>query len=182
MGESEDVRFDKLLRLISVYWQEAQKCRESKAFLAGCVMIGAALEAMLLAFAMCHQKEALSAENAPRKDGRVKSLRNWSLRDLLAVADELGWLPSGLSPRDEWDEARAEIGDYAELVRRIRNFVHPACYASELSGEQITDRHWEFCFEILCTASDYLLGKLGGSIREELKARSAGGSHTLKDV
>lgn len=96
-----------------------------KAYLAGCLMIGAALEASLLAFANCYPDEALSSTVAPNKGGTIKPLAEWSLAELLAVAKERGWLPSSLSLSEEWDEKKAHIGDWAEILRQIRNLIHP---------------------------------------------------------
>jgi hypothetical protein len=160
---------NKVLRLVRVYLREAEKCRDSKAFLAGCVMIGAAFEALLLAFANCYPDEASTSQAAPRRQASVKPLLDWSLAALLAVAKERSWLPSGLSRDDEWDGARAQIGDYGEVLRQIRNLVHPVRYAIDFPRGQITERYLETCFEILYVASDHLLNKIEHSIREAIK-------------
>jgi hypothetical protein len=161
--------YNEVLRLAGVYRREAERCRDSKAFLAGCVMIGAAFEALLLAFANCYPDEASTSQAAPRRQGSVKPLLDWSLADLLAVAKERSWLPSGLSRDDEWDGARAQIGDYDEVLRQIRNLVHPVRYAIDSPRERITGRYLELSFEILDVASDYLLNKIERSIREAIK-------------
>lgn len=70
---SDDV-FNEVLRVFRVYQREAERCRDNRAFLAGCAMIGAALESMLLAFAACYFDEAEAAQAAPRRRGAVKLL------------------------------------------------------------------------------------------------------------
>ena len=40
--EEEEREFWRLYRF---YWREAERCEEAKAYLAGCVMLGSALEA-----------------------------------------------------------------------------------------------------------------------------------------
>ena len=50
--ELKEELFQELLRICRLYHREAQRCMEAKSYLAGCVMIGAALEADLIA--MCH--------------------------------------------------------------------------------------------------------------------------------
>jgi hypothetical protein len=158
-----------VVQLARVYRREAEKCLDSKAFLAGCMMIGAALEALLLAFVNCYPDEASTSQAAPRRKGSVKPVFKWSLADLLAVAKERGWLHSGLSLDDEWDDARAQIGDYGEVIRRIRNLVHPARYVSDFPRKRITACYLESCFEILEVAIDYLQNKIEGSIREAIE-------------
>jgi hypothetical protein len=167
---------NEVLRLAGDYRREAEKCRDSKAFLAGCIMIGAAFEALLLAFVNCYPDEASTSQAAPRRQGSVKPLLDWSLADLLAVAKERIWLPSGLSLDDEWDEARAQIGDYGEVIRKIRNLVHPARYAIDFPRKRITGRYLESSFEILDVASDYLQNKIEGSIREAIEQDPEGGA------
>jgi len=161
--------YNEVLLLVGYYRREAEMCRDSKAFLAGCIMIGAAFEAMLLAFVNCYPEEASTSRNAPRRKGSVRPLLDWSLADLLAVAKERMWLPSGLSRGDEWNEARAQIGDYGEVIRDIRNLVHPARYAIDFPRKRITGRYLEASFKILDVAIDYLQNKIEGSLREAIE-------------
>jgi hypothetical protein len=163
--ELDDETYDEIIRLSGLYYRQAERCRESRAFLAGCVMVGAALEAMLLGFMDCYSDEAALSAEAPRRHGRTKPISDWSLAELLAVARERGWLPSGLSPDEDWDDAKADIGDYGEVVRQMRNLVHPARYAEDFPRKRITQRYLESVFEILDAASDHLLAKLGHSLR-----------------
>jgi len=77
--ELPDRIFNEIIRLSRQYYREAEKCREANAFLAGCIMIGSALEAMLLAFANCYPEEASNSTAVPRKrNGVVKPLIDWS--------------------------------------------------------------------------------------------------------
>jgi 7,8-dihydro-6-hydroxymethylpterin-pyrophosphokinase len=161
---------NEVIRLSRYYHREAHKCRDSKAYLAGCVMMGAALEASLLAFLNCYPDEVLHSTHAPTRQGATKPLAQWALADLLAVAKERGWLPSGLSLDEEWNGARAQIGDYAEVLRQIRNLVHPAQYTLSLPHKRITKRYLEMSFEIFEVATEYLLSKLNESLRAALEA------------
>ncbi len=52
-------QYNEVFRLSRAYYREAHRCRDGKAYLAGCVMMGAALEASLLAFVDCYIDEAL---------------------------------------------------------------------------------------------------------------------------
>jgi hypothetical protein len=164
-----DEMHEEIVRLAGVYYRQAERCRESRAFLAGCVMIGAAFEAILLGFMNCYPDEAASSQAAPRRRGRTKPIADWSFAELLAVAKERGWLPSGLSLDEDWDDAEADIGDYAEVVRQIRNLVHPVRYAEDFPRKRITERYLESLFEILEVANDHLLSKIGESLRAAFK-------------
>ncbi len=165
---SHDV-FNEVLRLARQYHREAQKCEDAKAYLAGCVMVGAAFEAMLLAFMSCYSRQASKSSAAPRKGNSVKPLIRWSLAELLAVAKERNWLPAGLSPNDDWDQAKAKIGDYGELIREFRNLAHPARYAIDRPRSRITKKYLEAVFEILEVAHDYLQYALNISLRKTIE-------------
>ena len=47
-----------LYRLSRFYWQEALRCEEAKAYLAGCVMLGSALETLLILMINIYAAEA----------------------------------------------------------------------------------------------------------------------------
>ena len=125
-------QYNEVLRLARAYQREAHRCRDSEAYLAGCIMMGAALEASLLAFVNCYPDEALRSTIAPTKGGIIKPLAHWSFAELLAVAKERGWLPSGLSLGEEWNDKKAQIGDWSEVLRQIRNLIHPARHMLDL--------------------------------------------------
>jgi hypothetical protein len=157
--------FDEVLRLARLYYGEAKKCQDAKAFLAGCVMIGAAFEALLLSFADCYPDEVMNSKVAPRANGEVKPLINWSLSNLLDVAKDQNWLPAALSTDEDWNDAKAQIGDYGEVIRLIRNLVHPARYATDMPRKRITKKYLERSFEIIDVANDYLMDRIGKSFR-----------------
>ncbi len=152
--------YNEVLRLIRLYTREAHKCRENKTYLAGCIMAGAALEATLLAVANCLPEDASASPVAPRKKGNIKPLVEWKFHELLAVARAREWLPAGLSPEEEWDSVRARIGDYAEALRQIRNFVHPIRYALDFPRKRITIKHIRSSFQIAEAANDHLMNRI----------------------
>jgi hypothetical protein len=174
--ELSDEVFNEILRLSRQYHREAEKCRDAKAFLAGCILIGGAFEAMLLSFANCYPNEAFDSISAPRIRGRVKPLIDWSLANLLTVAKERGWLPSALSTDEDWDEAKAQIGDYGEIIKDIRNLVHPARYAIDMPSKRITKKYLEAVFEIIKVAHEHLLGRINESLREAIEKQEVKGA------
>ena len=56
-----------LYRLQRFYWHEALRCEESKAYLAGFVMLGSALETLLILMVNCYPDEAQQAWQAQMK-------------------------------------------------------------------------------------------------------------------
>jgi hypothetical protein len=87
-----------LYRVSRVYWKEALRCEEAKAFLAGSVMLGSALETLLILMVNCYPEEAELTGLAPKGP-----LLKWELADLLKVAKAANWLPSGLTLGGDWD-------------------------------------------------------------------------------
>ena len=145
-----------IMPLAIQYKKEAKKCFSAKAYLSGCVLMGAAMEAILLSTANCFPEIVTSTKHAPKKNGKIKRLDKWKLNELLAVAKELNWLPSELSPEDEWNSANAKIGDYVDVVQKIRNLIHPVRYLDDFGRKRFTKKYLEACFVIVDTANDYL--------------------------
>ncbi|HEY6347092.1 MAG TPA: hypothetical protein VIY49_36845 [Bryobacteraceae bacterium] len=131
-----------LYRLKRLYWREVVRCEESKAYLAGCVMLGSALETLLVLMINVHAYEAEQTGKVPTAKGKPKPLLEWKYIELLRVAKAAGWLPSQLDPdHDGWSGKEARIGDHAEVVRMVRNLVHPAGYASEHYRRRVTAKY-----------------------------------------
>jgi hypothetical protein len=160
----EDAELKELLRLLRFYNREAGKCEAGKAFLAGCIMLGAVLETMLILVIHCYADDVLGCSGLPRKKGQVKPLLDWKLIELLRVAKELGWLPSRLRLDEAWNARQAQIGDYAEALRQLRNVVHPGGYLEELRGRRMTQQYLAGSFHILEAARQHLLEVLNASL------------------
>jgi hypothetical protein len=86
-----------LWRLQRYYWKEAQRCEEGKAYLAGCVMLGSALETILILMISLYDDEADQTGRVPHHKGEPKPLLKWDFIDLIAVAKTAGWLPESVS-------------------------------------------------------------------------------------
>jgi hypothetical protein len=67
-----DEEENELYRLQSFYWQEALRCEQVKAYLAGCVMLGSALETLLILMINCHSDEAERTGKHPVLRGKAK--------------------------------------------------------------------------------------------------------------
>ena len=111
-----DEQEKELSRLSRFYWQEALRCERAKAYLAGSVMVGSALETLLILMVNCHPEEAEATGKIPTNKRQPKPLLTWKLAQLLEVATAANWLPGGLNPGDGWNARKARVGDYADLV------------------------------------------------------------------
>jgi hypothetical protein len=62
-----------LWRVSRFYWQEALRCARVKAYLAGCVTLGSALETLLILMINCFSDEVERTGQIPLKKGVPKS-------------------------------------------------------------------------------------------------------------
>jgi hypothetical protein len=159
-----------LNRLSRFYWQEALRCEKAKAQLAGCVMLGSALETLLILTINCYSDEADLTGKVPTVKGKPKPLLNWKYIELLRVAKAANWLPSALDLEDEWSGRKARIGDYAEVVRMVRNLAHPACYVADHYRSRVTRKYLQRQFEVVLLCRDWLAERNNKSLREHMKA------------
>jgi hypothetical protein len=101
--------------ILSRRWIEAWSCIEAKAYLAATVMMGALLEALLLARInrLADKSPVFASKCAPKdKAGKARPLQEWTLNSYIDVSHDLGWI--GKASRD--------IG---VVLRDYRNFIHP---------------------------------------------------------
>lgn len=96
-------------------WRETGICRQHGAHLAATVMMGALLEALLLARAnrLPDPAPLFRAKAAPKdRTGKAVLLKEWTLQHYLDVAHELGWITRSAK-------------DVGEVLRDYRNYIHP---------------------------------------------------------
>jgi hypothetical protein len=95
------------------------------------------------------------------------------LADLLRVAKSADWLQAGLALGGPWNKRRAKIGDYAEVVRLVRNLVHPAKYLEEHRGKRVTAKHLHQQFEVVDACIEWLTHHIEKSLREHTQGDGA---------
>jgi hypothetical protein len=159
-----------LLRLSRFYWQEALRCERSKAYLSGCITLGSALETLLILMINCFPDEAEQTGKVPVHKGKPKPLLDWQLVELLRVAKAADWLPSALDLQDDWNSRKARIGDYAEVVRMVRNLAHPARYLKDHYGKRVTNKYLQRQFEMVLLCRDWLQSRNNKALLEHMKA------------
>jgi hypothetical protein len=131
--------------------------------LAGCVIAGAALEAILLAMIHIYGSEVEAAGlTAKTKDGHKPILR-WTLNEMIETAVAMNWLPLTAKRRAKG------IGKYVHQVRQIRNLVHPARYLQDHSPSRITARYLKHCLDIVDSATDWLGAHVEDSLRRTIE-------------
>jgi hypothetical protein len=165
-----DEQEKELYRLKGLYWQEALKCEQAKAYLAGCVMLGSALETILILMVNCYPEETENTGATPMKKGQPKPLLDWMLADLLKVAKAAQWLPAGLALNDNWSSRRARIGDHAEVVRMVRNLAHPTRYLEDHYRSRVTRKYLQRQFDVVLLCRDWLAERNNRTLREHMKA------------
>jgi hypothetical protein len=164
-----DEEEEELSRLNHFYWKEARRCEEAKAYLAGCVMLGSALETLLILMINCYSDEADQTGTVPMKKGKPKPLLNWQFIELLRVAKAAQWLPSALNLDDHWSNRKARVGDYAEVVRQVRNLAHPARYVEDHRRKRVSAKYLERQFEVVLLCRDWLMARNNKSLLEHMK-------------
>ena len=105
----------KMQGILARRWSECVTCLDAGAPLAATVMMGGLLEGLLLARInqLPDQSPVFKAAASPKdKTGTPLKLKDWGLKDYVAVAHELGWI----------SKTTKDIGD---VVRDYRNFIHP---------------------------------------------------------
>ncbi len=165
-------RLARTLDLFYLYQGEARKCKDAGACLAGCVLLASAMEAALLAMAQCFPADVRRVVDRHKSKELSRPSSEWGLSQLQLVARSLSWLPSASSARDRLDPDKAEIGDYVEVVRAIRNLIHPSIYLRECPDKTINERHLDLSFQVLEAACSRLSDEL-----ENAKARVPSGRY-----
>ena len=157
-------QFAELTRVMDVYDDEAHRCLEADAYLAGCAMFAAELETVLLLYASLHPEDLDASPASPIRKGKLKTLVEWNLWELLAVARDRGWLPPHLDRESDSDGGLSRATQYMEVVRKVRNFIHPARYIQDLPGGRVQEKELEICNQVIDDLIDYLSGILGPAI------------------
>ncbi len=153
-----DEQFNSLLRLSNLYRRQALRCLDTKAYIAGAVMVGAALEACLMALVHVREEEVITWPHLPKKQGCIKPLLEWDLSTLLRAADYAGWLPRQIPDNHEFSHRKAAHGDYAKIIHLCRNLVHPTRYLEDFSNLRMTRRQLDFLLEVLGYLGQHLAG------------------------
>ncbi len=160
-----------IYRLLRIYIREADRAGKAKAYLAACVMEAAAIEALLISMVAVFLDEALATGKYLNRKKHPKPILDLTLAELIAIAKATGWLPAALQHEvDNWSARKAQIGDYAEVAREVRNLLHPGRHVRQWPRRRITPRMLNTIADITDGVRDWLLARVERSLIEAMKA------------
>ncbi len=123
---------------------EIQKSLKSGASLAVIFLCGSTLEGLLQDKASKHPKEFNTAKSAPKKNGKVIQIPDWTLNPLIDVSFELGYLD-------------IDIKKFSHILKDFRNYIHPRVQAM---NKFYPDKHTaEISWKVLQAAIANLSGE-----------------------
>ena len=129
---------------------EIERCSFDGAPLAVILLAGSTLEGILLGLAGQHPRSFNSAKSSPKdSSGKVKHFRQWSLRESIDVATELGLI-------------QHDTQMFSHSLRDFRNYIHP--FEQLSSGFSPRDHTAKICLQVLRVAITEIgenMGKLG---------------------
>jgi hypothetical protein len=161
-------QYRQVVELAGTYHDEAVRCAESGCFLAACVMLGAMLEAGLLAMAMAYEEELKADRLWPAKEKRPPV--EWNGQKLVDLALSAGWLETG-NTGAEGDVTEEEIRGLMKFVTEQRNrAAHPGRYARESQVNTdlpIRPNAYETAYEIVRSAFDHTYAFLNDETRTD---------------
>lgn len=99
-------------KIIEERIDEMDKCIENNIPLAAIFLSGSTLEGILLNNALDHPQLYMSASSSPKVEGKVKKISNWSLKDLIDVSAEIGFV-------------QQDVKKFSHVLRNFRNYIHP---------------------------------------------------------
>ncbi len=77
------------------------------------------------------------------------------------------WLPAALALSGTFSHRRAKIGNYAQILRMIRNIVHPFRFINDFPGKRVTERYFSFSLEIFEVVSGALSNYAAAAVTAE---------------
>lgn len=157
---------DRLIAAARLYHNEAGRCLRGRAYLAACVMQGAALEGLLQAMCFIYPQAVKRTTVYQRKKKRgFQRKRNRALDfkyvELINIAAELSWFP----PKKTvvWGR-RTNLAGFVHELRDLRNYVHPGVLAPKQRPLKFTKGVFNVVFEIFEVANSWLLHRVEESL------------------
>lgn len=137
----DPAEFQRLVQLCATYDEEAKRCAEVGAYHAACVMVGIAVEGVLLATVAAGEPSLRRQGLWPAKQRRPP--QEWRLEDLIAVARDAGWLSGRID--QEFD-----VNAVVKMMQHVRNtLLHPGRHLREAPETQLGQDTFEAAYRIL---------------------------------
>lgn len=169
---------DRLTQLAVFYHKEARRCLRGRAYLAACVMQGAALEGALQTMCSLYPDEIRKTAVFQSKKFRRKRNKalDFTYYELISIADQLSWFP----PKrfSVWGK-RTNVAGWVHELRKLRNYVHPGKWASEKpESMKFTKGLYGAVYEIFDVANSWLIHKVMDSLERKMdRERESSRSH-----
>jgi len=148
---------DSIVRDIVVrYEQDARRAAKAKAYSAAVVSLGASLEGLLLLRCLRSRHKAIRFSKKLPKRLRPRfpeDLTTWTFNNLIQICFEAGWLPPISTNYANFNSA-----GLANLLRDMRNSIHPGRYAKDKPWSEIDERDFKDAYSIYVI----MLSKLAG--------------------
>ena len=160
---------DRLAKISLFYQREADRCANSRAYFAACVLTGAALEALLLS--MCYVEDRSVRRTPTHQKKKFKSKRNrffeFNLYQLISIAGELKWIPA---KEIRLNGRKTTLEELLHTARDTRNMVHPAVWAKGGGPRRTPKSTYESIFEIFDVTREWPLHHVHTSLRRSITA------------
>lgn len=117
---------------------EATRCVQLKSHLSAIILCGSILEGALLGIVQMSPQIFNQAKSSPKaKEGKVKRFTDWSLREMIDVACECGFLS-------------VDVKKFSHALRDFRNYIHPY---EQMASRFSPDHHTSLiCLQVLKAA------------------------------
>ena len=160
-------QYNALMPIIHRFHQEATRAANARAYHAACVMLGGALEGILLAMATIRSDdvETYLATLLPA-DQPPKRAQDWALGHLLQLATALRWFPARRNKH-----ARRRLADWAHLIQELRNLAHPGKHIRDYPTVRVQKAHWTDAQAVFDLANSSLLDLVKSDLRADMRAR-----------
>lgn len=133
-------------QIIEARLKEAQDCRSVGAHLSVIFLCGSVLEAVLLGAAHNAPEKFNRSGASPKRNGKVKHFNDWTLSELINVANDLGIL-------------KDDVQKFSHGLRDFRNYIHPyEQLASRFAPDEYTAK---VCWQVLKAALASVAGARG---------------------
>jgi hypothetical protein len=135
----KDDHLASVLDLIDLYESEAEKCANVEAYYAAITMLGSAAESRMLLECLRQRRRvrALVRRLPKREQPRSLNPLEWTLANLVSVANKAGWLPN----IDDGDVIHVVSG-WAHRLRAIRNLLHPGRHVADKPHARLGKEEW----------------------------------------
>lgn len=156
----------RLTEIATFYNHEARRCAKSRGYLAACVMQVSALEAALQAMCFMYPRDVKQTQTFQRKRFKKSRYRalEFSLYELINIADELSWFPSKTV---SWGK-RTTLAGFVHEIRKLRNFVHPGVWARERRPRKFSKQSHAVILEVFDVATDWLVHRIHQDLRKRI--------------